>query len=1000
MVSAGQAGDSSAGGETARRERPERMTRNPEPARRGLVRARLVDRLTDPDRYKVALVVAPAGSGKSVLIGHCAGAYAGPVAWCGSPGHLNRSETGITEWLWASIAPHLDPVIAHGPSIASLADALDSNGPPLLVVVDDFQALEGSEGERVLGELLQRRPRRLRLLLASRVRPGFDMSQMRVSGDVIEFGPEDLRFRAWEVEALYEDVYSEPLLPEEVALLARRTAGWAAYLQMFHLASGRMSRSERRMLLARLASRPGLVQDYLARHVLAGLEPEMQEFLMRTGPLRNPTPALCDELVGTRGTSAARLADLERRNIFTERLDPLGDSYRYHPVLVAHLDTLLVETLGSEDARKWHARAASVLEAASHADDALPAYARAEDWQGVARLLAKLEGRAAAGVAGDLSWIDALPTTVVEADSMLLLARARAELASGSLELALGTIRRAESVAGSEPVAARCHAEAERLSIWARPDRVEATDWCSAIRAATQRDPAKALKMAAGLPGPTGRFAEGMIALLVGDAPLAGRLLRSVASRPDVDPVMGMAARLGAVAAGAVTGRHLSREEMEGLLEEVEATGVAWIERMAQVAVLGTDVDAREDIEELIESCQRAGDRWGEALIAFLGGVGQMRIGKPALMLFERAAGLFSVLGAGVLEAVALAHAALDRALQGSAPAALALAAKARTLAAIVDSPGTVALASMAAGLASSDPAEVDRARQLLEPMGLWNWHMRVQAASPAAAGAASGEQPTGEKPRGEHQDDARQDRDQQGDKDLASPARLRVLGELLLELGGDRVDESCLKPRERALLHMLASKAGEPIHRDVIIEALWPEARPGAGVHRLQVAVSALRRLLGHKYASLVRRDGESYRLALPGGSEVDIWELKAALQRALAARASGDRGTEISSLEDALVLYDAPLLPSDGSASWVAEARAELSAEVARAASRLSEIYLADGELEAAARTARRGLGMDRYRDDLWQVLIEVSERSGRHAEAGKARQQYAQVLSELGI
>ena len=56
---------------------------------------------------------------------------------------------------------------------------------------------------------------------------------------------------------------------------------------------------------------------------------------------------------------------------------------------------------------------------------------------------------------------------------------------------------------------------------------------------------------------------------------------------------------------------------------------------------------------------------------------------------------------------------------------------------------------------------------------------------------------------------------------------------------------EDSAKPMERALLHLLSLRVGEAVHREALIETLWPDADPEAGLHRLQVAVSSLRRLL-----------------------------------------------------------------------------------------------------------------------------------------------------------
>ena len=150
-------------------------------------------------------------------------------------------------------------------------------------------------------------------------------------------------------------MYREPLIPEDVAALARRTAGWAAYLQLFHLATARKPTAEKRRVLASLANRSRLVQEYLTRHVLAELSPDLQDFLIRTSVLRRPTVALCDELLGWEQGSRELLAELERRQLFTDRLD--DDSYRYHTVLLSYLEARLVETVGATAARDEHRRA-------------------------------------------------------------------------------------------------------------------------------------------------------------------------------------------------------------------------------------------------------------------------------------------------------------------------------------------------------------------------------------------------------------------------------------------------------------------------------------------------------------------------------------------------------------------------------------------------------------------------------------------------------------------
>ena len=163
-------------------------------------------------------------------------------------------------------------------------------------------------------------PDGVRVLAATRRRPDINLPRLLVAGDLLELHPDDLRFRSWEVEELFRDIYGEPLPPGDLAVLARRTEGWAAGLQLFHLACRGRSPAERHRLLASLGTHFALASEYLARNVLADLEHELSEFLLQTCVLGQLTGELCDELLDASG-SQAHLAALAERQVFTHAVD-------------------------------------------------------------------------------------------------------------------------------------------------------------------------------------------------------------------------------------------------------------------------------------------------------------------------------------------------------------------------------------------------------------------------------------------------------------------------------------------------------------------------------------------------------------------------------------------------------------------------------------------------------------------------------------------------------
>jgi DNA-binding SARP family transcriptional activator len=1020
-------------------------------------------RLVDTDSYRAGWIVAPAGSGKSRLLSHLVKAFPGPVAWCGAPDPAPRTAQAFVGWIWDCLSPALQADDTPRPpkTVDELLARVSEPGPAVLLAVDDVHLIEGLESEAALSELVSRTPIRLRVVMTSRVNLDLDLSRLRVSGQLVEMGPDDLRFRTWEVEELFRDVYRDPLLPEDVAALAQRTSGWAAYLQLFFLATARKPQAERKRLLGSLTARNRLVSEYLGRHALAELSPELQEFLVRTSVLRRPSPSICDEFLGYDARSADMLAELERRQLFTEHLD--DDAYRYHSVLLSYLDSKLAETIGAVEARAEHSRAGAILEREGWSEDALAAYTKAEDWETVARLVG--HNRSAADSMGD-GWVDALPAAVVESDPLLLIVRSHRALARGDLAGALQALRDAESVASSQMVAARCRAERDRLLPWTEPDRRSGDDWTGVIRQATRRQPLAAQAAAARLDGVAARFAEGCAAFLAGDMLTAHRVLRAVSNHPDAGSPLSAGATLVAAAAGYVSGRPLTLSEADRVLEEIEASNVPWLERLGRAALLGRPVPAQASLDSLAEACEREGDRWGSGLVATLSGLRRLSSSRPeAIWALERAARMFGDLGAGSVEALCLAYAAVAAFRSGSRERASRLAAQARTVSAIYEVPGATAVAALVHGALSGDDRELERAREILAPLGTWEWHAAlvdagVQASaspgaapterpdsdeaptvpasrapqSPAPAPAANlapdtpsdepvlgqpdaGEPVSGERVPGEGisgepvSGTAEPAADSAGVAARPSPgapsppagASLRCLGAYTLTFGGRKVAEDSAKPMERALLHLLSLRVGEAVHREALIETLWPDADPEAGLHRLQVAVSSLRRLLagtGVDGQEVLARDRESYRLSLPPGADIDFRRLEKASRAASVARRADEDAAEEEALVEVMTLYSGPLLADDGPAEWATQPRRVIQNLYAEAATRRAVLRLKAGDLVSAAEVARAGLAVDRYRDELWKLLVSAAEQAGNHAEAEQARRGYDAVLSELGV
>ncbi len=925
-------------------------------------------------QHRVGLVVAPAGSGKSTLLAGFAASADVPVAWYRAES-WDAKTTTLLSHLQSAFTAALGSIPDGWDSVETAARALESwAGGRALLIIDDLHTLEDSPAERTLERLIDYAPPSITFLIGSRALPGFNLSRLRVSGSLLEIGSEDLRFRSWEVERLFRDFYRAPLPPEELAELARRTEGWAAGLQLFHLATRGKSSQERRRILTALGSRSRLTREYLTRNVLDQLPAELRWFLVRTCVLTRLTGPICDAFLDRTGSQQV-LEELERRQIFTTATDDRG-GYRYHEVLRSHLEQVLLEELGEIQARAAYRRAGRLLEANGAFPDAVQAYSRGEDWEAVDRMLHHQGGEL---LEGPDTWIDALPPALLRQDPWLMLGSARRHRAEGRWREAIDAYHRAERVFGSSEAGLICASERKALAGWLEPAPMPGNDWAGLLRKAVAHDPLAAKQFAGQLPEATGKLSLGVVCLLAGQMDQARRHLNAAADSRDATAALATAARLWAGVAALLSGDLQGVFDIEEAAERAEALGLGWVARLARAALVLTQrPGSAREAEGLRAGCDRDGDRWGSALIGLMIGWAAIYAGDNAVPSLEQATDGFRQLGAGVLEAWSRALVSLGLARNG-APEARDAALQAENLARYSGTPGARYFPYLA--LAEIEPERAAEYQSLAVAVQDECCLAPLAAPAPAAENVIP-----------------------IGVSRSVPSLSIRCFGGFSIAIKGRPVDLTTIKPRVRAVLRLLAIHAGNPVHREVLQTAFWPDADADTGARNLHVAVSSLRSWLepgvGRGGSSLLLREGDAYRLAIQADAEVDLVQFSKALAAARVARLRGGVDAVITHFQQVLELYAGELLPEDGPAEWAIEPRERFRAGALEAAQGLAELLLKQGDPAAAANACATGLWIDRLHDPLWKLLIQAREQAGDPGAASRARRDYARVLEELGL
>lgn len=232
----------------------------------------------------------------------------------------------------------------------------------------------------------------------------------------------------------------------------------------------------------------------------------------------------------------------------------------------------------------------------------------------------------------------------------------------------------------------------------------------------------------------------------------------------------------------------------------------------------------------------------------------------------------------------------------------------------------------------------------------------------------------------------------------------IRCFGGFRMVVGDLVIDWTKVRPRARAAMRLLTMRAGRPVHREALIEALWPDMPAKSATANLQVAVSSLRSLLepdrDRGKPRLVVRVGDAYLLSLPSDAYLDTLAFQTALTRGRQAKATGDTASAVQGLRDALAQYHGELLPEDGPAEWLQEDREIYRRQAADAAAELAAAELQAGNLQEAVTAAQKCLAIDRFHDTGWHLLLRAYHRIGAPAAAEQARRRYVATLASLGL
>lgn len=415
-------------------------------------RTRLLDMLNDLLDFRLIILAAPAGYGKTSLLIDFVHQYPWPVCWYALDA-LDQDPQRFIAYFIASIQHrfknfgkaslaalyNLSPEDLNLDYMVSALtnDIFENISEHFIIVLDDYHMLkESAVIDQFLSEFLQKADENCHVVITSRrllTLP--DLPLLVARSHVGGLSVEELVFIPEEIQQLYYQNLNQRISLEEASRLAAQSEGWITGLL---LTSQMMKQGMGDRLQVARASGIGLY-EYLAQQVLEQQPKPLQDFLLRSSLLEEFDAGMCAQVIGKaldlNPDWASLMESAIHNNVFVL---PVGEdhvSLRYHHLF--------------QDFLQDHMRRENPADAYKIQLELADFHANREDWERVYSIYLKLgnmEGLASMleRIGSDLiakgrlktlsDWLETLPKDKINQRPTLLSLQASVAVNRGNIQ--------------------------------------------------------------------------------------------------------------------------------------------------------------------------------------------------------------------------------------------------------------------------------------------------------------------------------------------------------------------------------------------------------------------------------------------------------------------------------------------------------------------------------------------------------------------------------------
>lgn len=219
--------------------------------------------------------------------------------------------------------------------------------------------------------------------------------------------------------------------------------------------------------------------------------------------------------------------------------------------------------------------------------------------------------------------------------------------------------------------------------------------------------------------------------------------------------------------------------------------------------------------------------------------------------------------------------------------------------------------------------------------------------------------------------------------KNTAVGLAIHLLGAFRILVRGHAVEDArWSRPQATLLLKLLALDPKHQLHRQQLIDAIWPDLDPESGAANLHKIIHLARRALEPKLTSgansqFIVTSRQQVQLRSPGELWVDVQEFERLSDRAIQSGIASD-------YEEALRAYGGDLLDEDRYADWCAQKRAQLRTIHERLLTELGRVYTTLHQHERAIKQFETLVAAAPSNEDAHRALMTLYVLVGRRSQA----------------